>query len=210
MVEELISVHNVKGRLEMKVIGLTGGIASGKSTVSSWFIKDNYPVIDADIIYKQLSKPGELLYNKIIQEFGEQILCNHQIDFLKLGRMIFENNDDRIKLNEITHPEVLKEIERLIEQYRMNGQDILILSVPLLFESHMNDLCDKVICVYVTYDIELERLISRDNIHLDYAVQKILTQMPLTEKQKLSDFVIDNSHSQDYTYTQYKEILKKL
>jgi len=192
----------------MKIVGLTGGIATGKSLITKWFKEDHIPVIDADIVYKDLSKPSHLLYNTIIHTFGRDILNGEEIDFHKLGLRVFSDERTRNKLNEITHPIVKKEILRQLDL--LQDEELVIVSVPLLFESHFNLLCDEVICVYAKESVELKRLMARDGIDESYARQKIETQMPLDEKAKLSTYIIDNSYGEEETRSSYEKILKRL
>lgn len=196
--------------MTLLVIGLTGGIASGKSKITEWFREDGIPVVDADILYKELSKVGEVLYNKIIEAFPMCLGKDGSINFSKLGQIVFSEESQRLKLNQIAHPEVLQEMKNRIEAEKQKGTSLIILSVPLLFESKIETLCDKVITVYTTFDIETKRLMERDHISQEYAVKKITSQMSLEEKKRLSDYVIDNSDSLENTKQQYHSILREI
>lgn len=196
--------------MALLVIGLTGGIASGKSLITEWFLKDSIPVIDADILYKELSKVGEVLYNKIIEAFPSCKDHDSFIDFNKLGQIVFSDEDQRRKLNQITHPEVIKAMNERIEVEKLRNTPYLVLSIPLLFEANMEGLCDRIITVYTSPETEVQRLMKRDHISLEYANRKISSQMSLEEKRKLSDYVIDNSESIEHTYSQYLSILKEI
>lgn len=196
--------------MALLVIGLTGGIASGKSLITEWFLKDSIPVVDADILYKELSKVGEVLYNKIIEAFPTCKDLNGNIDFNQLGQIVFSDENQRLKLNQIAHPVVLKAMNERIEEEKLRNTSCIVLSIPLLFEAKMEGMCDKIITVYTTPEIEVQRLMKRDHISLEYATQKISSQMSLEDKKKLSDYVIDNSESIDQTFTQYLSILKEI
>jgi len=196
--------------MTLLVLGLTGGIASGKTLVSQWFREDSIPVIDADILYKELSKVGEVLYNKIIKAFPSCIREDQSIDFGKLGQLVFHDEEQRNRLNQIAHPEVLKAMHMRIEEEKLHGTKILVLSIPLLFESQAQYLCDQIVTVFVSPEVELQRLIERDHISKEYALQKIASQMSLVEKMKLSTYVIDNSNTIEETKRQYLSILKEI
>ncbi len=193
----------------MHLIGLTGGIGSGKSTVSELFIKKGIRVIDADILYKELSKPGQVLYNEIIKAFGPDILCSAgTIDFRKLGDLVFHDEAKRQLLNSVTHPAVRDEI--LSEAKALKNQTLAVVVVPLLFESGFDSFCTKTICVYVDLRTQLSRLMSRDRIDRHLALLKILAQMPMKKKALKSDYVIDNSGTMSQTINQFDDIIKEL
>lgn len=175
------------------VIGITGGIASGKSNVSS-IIKDlGYPVIDSDAIYKELLLKPNSCYQAVLKSFGKEYLDeNQEINRQKLGQLIFNNAEARDTLNSITHPLVAQEIEKRIKKSKKN---FIFVDIPLLFEAHLEYLCDKIICVYVAFNTQLERLIERDGISEEYAKAKISSQMDLEQKKKLSDYFIDSKGS---------------
>lgn len=166
-----------------KIVGITGGIASGKSTVSSFILELGYPVIDSDQISKELSQRDMSIYKAIVEVFGnEYLLPNLEIDRKKLGRLIFENEDARAKLNQITHPKIVEEIQKRINKMEEN---LIFLDIPLLFEAKLSYLCDTIVCVYAPKEIQIQRLMSRDRISKAYAVQKISSQMSLEEKKKI-------------------------
>ena len=180
----------------MIVIGLTGGIASGKSTVSKMICDLNIPVIDTDKMAKETLKKGKPAYQKVVEVFTKDILLpGGDINRKKLGRIVFGNEERRQQLNKIVHPIVWKEVELEIKQYASKGAKVVVVDVPLLFESSFDRICDVTICVYTTAFKQLERLMERDYIDETYAKMKIEAQMPLEEKCAKSDFVIDNSRS---------------
>ncbi len=192
------------------VIGLTGGIASGKSTVAN-MIKDlHIPVIDADIIARQVVEAGEEAYLQIVQAFGEEILLsNGEIDRAKLGSIIFHDTDKRLLLNSIVHPAVRKRMNEKKDAYIQAGEPAVVLDIPLLFESKLTSLVDKVLLIYVNSDIQLERLMKRNNLSEEEAKARIASQMPLAEKVALADEVINNNGSMKETEEQLHEIFKK-
>ena len=192
----------------MKVIGITGGIASGKSFVSSVVKKAGYPVIDADLISKELSQKGGAVYHAIIKTFGESYLDNNkEIDRQKLGSLIFNDKQAKGLLNSISHPLIVEEMERQIASAK---SDLVFVDVPLLYESGLESMFDKIICVYLPRRIQIERLMNRDNISYEYAVKKIESQSSLEQKKMKADFVINSSNSFDYVESNVIELIKKL
>ena len=194
----------------MKVIGLTGGIASGKTLVSDWFRKVHIKVIDADSVYKNLLKVDNNLYNEVTDTFNLDKNKNNQLDFKSLARIVFNDRDKLKLLSKITHPYVINKIEEMIFEYNKKGEDIIVLTVPLLFEAKMEYLCNKIICVWLDRETQIERLIKRSNLEREVAIKRIESQMNLDEKKAKSDYVIDNSLSRDNSYIQFRQILAKI
>lgn len=190
------------------VIGLTGGIASGKSTVSNLLKEMNIPVIDADVEARLAVEKGEPAYFKIVKEFGSDILMpNEQIDRQKLGSIIFHHNDKRQLLNEIVHPEVRNRMKKQIKEATELGKGIIVLDIPLLFESKLTYMVDKTILVFVDKNVQLKRLMERNNLSREEAEARINSQMPLSEKFALADEVINNNGSINETKKQLMDIL---
>uniref|UniRef100_UPI0013BE988C dephospho-CoA kinase n=1 Tax=Carboxydothermus ferrireducens TaxID=54265 RepID=UPI0013BE988C len=194
----------------LPVIGLTGGIASGKSTVSRILQELGFAIIDADRIARDILTPGHPAYQKVIDTFGKNILTEDgQIDRAKLGKIVFGNREKLLVLNSITHPEVLKEIRKKIKELTSSGIDWIVLDIPLLFEAKMTSLVDEIWVVYVPEEEQLKRLMARNGFSRDEALARIRAQMPLEEKVKLADVVIDNSGSIESTREQILTILQK-
>ncbi|MCL6570323.1 MAG: dephospho-CoA kinase [Bacillus sp. (in: Bacteria)] len=191
------------------VIGLTGGIASGKSTVSTMFKNLNITVVDADIEARLAVMKGETAYYKIIAEFGKEILLeNEEIDRQKLGSIIFHQAEKRQRLNEIVHPEVRKRMRGKMEESKRNNEEVVVLDIPLLFESKLTFMADKTILVYVDNETQLKRLMERNNFTTIEAEARIHSQMPMSEKVKLADAVIDNNGLVADTFSQLIEVLR--
>jgi dephospho-CoA kinase len=169
------------------IVGLTGGIATGKSTVAGMFINYGIPVIDTDKI------SFDLLRNR-----------------KKLGRAIFNDNIKRKKLNNIIHPKVKAITLSEIKKEEELGAEIVVIDVPLLFETNFVRLVNKSIVVYTTPKLQVERLIGRDSIKKEYALLKIESQIPIEDKVKLADYVIDNSCSILETKKAFNKIMEKL
>ncbi|MGX6443005.1 dephospho-CoA kinase [Neobacillus sp. K501] len=190
------------------VIGLTGGIASGKSTVSNMLKEMNITVVDADIEARLAVEKGEPAYQKIIREFGKEILLeNDEIDRQKLGSIIFHDVEKRHLLNSIVHPEVRNRMNNKIESAIKGGEQVVILDIPLLFESKLTHMVQKTILVYVDREVQLKRLMERNSLSLEEAEARIKSQMPLSEKVALADAVIDNNGSLNETKKQLNEII---
>lgn len=176
------------------ILGLTGGIATGKSTVSHIFKNSNVPVIDADIIARQVVEPESETLKMIINEFGEKYLMeNGTLNRKKLGKLVFNDGVALEKLNGVTHPAIRKEILAQIQSYRKSGSPLIVLDMPLLFEENYQTICDAVMVVFVPEITQLKRLINRDGLTSDEAQLRIKAQWPIQKKKDLADFVIDNS-----------------
>ena len=179
-------------------------MGSGKSTVSSYLKSKGYYVIDADEIVKDLYKKGNAGYNEILENFKDIDLINEEgIDHNKLRNYVLNNNLVS-KLNDIIHPIVKIEILS-----RIKGE-FTILDVPLLFETDMDKYCDLTVCVSVTKDIQLERLISRNNMPINDALKLINKQENKEEKYFRSDIILDNNFDKKSLYKQVDNLLKKL
>jgi len=196
----------------MIVVGLTGGYASGKSTVANMFVEMGAALIDADKLARKVVEPNKPAYLEIVAHFGKEILLeNGEIDRKSLGDIIFKKDVEREILNNIVHPRVLEEELLAIENIRVREPGaIVILNVPLLIESGHYRHCEKIVVVNIDEETHINRLIERDGFSRDEAVRRISAQMPLSEKIKLADFVIDNSGGIENTKKQVSEIYKKL
>jgi dephospho-CoA kinase len=194
------------------LIGLTGGIASGKSIVSSIFKELGAYVIDADRISRDVMVPGSEIYKKVVNVFGEGILKDDQtIDRKKLGDMIFGNPEKIALLNECTHPEIFREIDRRVKEIRQNTPDALIIvDAALLVETGAYKTFDKLVVVYVDKETQLKRLKERDGFTDEEVTKRISSQMPLKEKVKYADFVIYNDKGLEETRRQVEEVYKTL
>ncbi|CAG9611453.1 Dephospho-CoA kinase [Bacillus rhizoplanae] len=192
------------------VIGLTGGIASGKSTVSQMFQGFHVPVIDADIIAREVVEPGKEAYNEIVTAFGKEVLGeNGELDRPKLGSIVFHNEEKRLLLNGIVHPAVRKEMNAQKDMYIREKAQAVVLDIPLLFESKLTGLVDKILLVYVDSETQLTRLMERNNFKEEEAKARIASQMPLEDKITLADEVINNNGTMEETKAQLSRILKE-
>jgi dephospho-CoA kinase len=192
-----------------KIIGLTGGIATGKSTVSRYLIEQNYPVVDCDKLARIAVEPGRPAYIDIVDYFGAEILLEDgSLNRKALGNIVFSDKRKLDKLNEIIHPRIRDLVLEKIEEYRLNGYEKIFVDAPLLFETGLNQLCDEVWLVSIPTELQIERMVNRDNVSVDYAKSVIASQMSLEEKRKKSDKVIENSKDLASLYKLVDELLK--
>ncbi|WP_242219729.1 dephospho-CoA kinase [Bacillus cereus group sp. BfR-BA-01380] len=192
------------------VIGLTGGIASGKSTVSKMFQGFHIPVIDADIIAREVVEPGKEAYNEIVKAFGKEVLEeNGELNRPKLGGIVFHNEEKRLLLNGIVHPAVRKEMNAQKDQYIRGNAQAVVLDIPLLFESKLTSLVDRILLVYVDNETQITRLMERNNFTEEEAKARIASQMPLQEKIALADKVMNNNGTIEETKAQLSSLLKE-
>lgn len=191
-----------------KVIGITGGIASGKSNVCNVIKNEGYQIIDSDKINRDLSLKGQPIYLKIVEKFGTDYLTiDDEIDKKKLAKLIFHDSKAKEELNNISHPIIIDEIKR---QINSSPDDIVFVEIPLLYEAHLEYLCNKIICVFLNKKTQVERLMQREGIDEDYALEKIHSQMDLYEKKLKADFVVDSKGDFEETKKQVIEILKEI
>ncbi|MBC6975484.1 dephospho-CoA kinase [Bacillus sp. Xin] len=192
------------------VIGLTGGIASGKSTVSQMFREMNIPVIDADIIAREVVEKGKEAYKEIVEVFGEEILqADGELNRPKLGSIVFHNEEKRLHLNKIVHPAVRKEMNAQKDMYIKEDVQAIVLDIPLLFESKLTELVDQILVVAVAPSTQLERLMKRNGFIEEEAKARIDSQMSLAEKVTLANKVIYNDGTIAETKAQLQLILKE-
>ncbi len=196
----------------MQVIGLTGGIATGKSTVSAILKKAGAEIIDADRIAREVVKKGLPAYREIVENFGETVLLsNGEINRSVLGDLIFNDPRKKQLLNRIVHPHVRRETNRQLKDMEKSSPDtIAVLDIPLLFEAEMHKDLSEVIVVYAPEHIQVERLMKRDNISDADAAARVRSQMPIEEKKKRATIVIDNSGTMQDTRKRTLEIFKTL
>ena len=196
------------------IIGLTGGIVGGKSTVASMFKDLGAKIIDADKLGHSVILPDKPAWKKIVKIFGKDILRNDlTVDRGKLGKIVFTNQALLKKLNEITHSEITKMIKKEINSEinkTHNQEKILIIDAALIYEAKIDKLMDKIIVVYIDEDEQIKRLVMRNNLSKEEALQRIKSQMPMKEKVKMADYVIDNNSSLDKTKKQVEKIWQSL
>ncbi|XP_068610748.1 dephospho-CoA kinase domain-containing protein [Brachionichthys hirsutus] len=196
----------------MFLVGLTGGISSGKSTVSSMLQELGCPIIDADVVARKVVEPRSRAYSRIVARFGPDILLeNGEIDRKKLGQLIFVDEEKRRLLNSITHPEIQREMLKEILFYFVRGYRYVVLDVPLLFETRrLTQFLNHTVLVYCDPATQLSRLMQRDSLTQEQAEQRLSAQMPLNEKRGLANHVVENSGSREETHRQVLRLHAKL
>lgn len=195
----------------MLAIGLTGGLASGKSTVASMFARLGAKVMDADRIAYEMTKPGGRCFKPIVKKFGKGILSKKRIDRRKLAAIVFADKNKLKQLERIVHPVVQNEIREKIQQEKRRGEHkLMVIEVPLLFESGINRDVDLTIVVKSKTSQQIQRAVNHIKITRQEARRRIQNQMPLTDKIRLADIIIDNSHSKQTTQKQVQRIWQKL
>lgn len=189
------------------IIGITGSIACGKSLVSNYLQEKGYTIIDADKI-GHMALENDEVKKQLVNKFGKSILKDNEVNRVNLGKLVFENNENLKELNNIIHPQIRKNISEQIQVHK--NEKLVFVDVPLLFEAKFDDLVEKIIVVSLDEKIQLERLMNRNSLSKEEALQRIKSQIPVREKEKLGDYVVDNSFTQENTYKQVDRILEKL
>lgn len=192
-------------------IGLTGGIATGKSTVSSYLRSLGIPVVDADEVAHQVVEPGSLGLKEIASQFGAEFIDKRgHFDRKKMSDLVFKERSALLKLEKIIHPLVQSRVIELRKQFETQGHALIVYDVPLLFEKNLQDQFDKIILVTSLEAHQLERMKNRNAWPLEESKRRISNQMPLLEKEAKSDFVIINNSDLKSLYKQVDDVLKKL
>jgi len=198
----------------MRIVGLSGSIATGKSTVSSQirsFNEFHIRIIDADKVARYIQRPGKPAFNKIVNHFGKIVLqSDGTLDRIKLGRIVFNNRDKRRTLESFTHPYIRRQMLLDLCWYFLAGFEVVILDVPLLFEAGLDKFCHESIVVFTTDQQQLQRLIKRDASTTEDALSRINAQFSQEKKKQMAHFKIDNSGSLQDTEKQTIDILRKL
>jgi dephospho-CoA kinase len=177
----------------MLLVGLTGNIAAGKSTVAQLLSERGATIIDADILARRAVERGTAAYDKIVQQWGSTVLGpDKQLDRAALRRIVFSDHDELEKLNGFVHPEVERQRNVLVEEARDRGDRVVICDIPLLFEARLVDRFDKVVLVDATRPRRLERLVHERQLNETEAMKMIAAQMPAELKRARADFIIDN------------------
>jgi len=192
------------------IIGLTGSIASGKSTVAKMLKDYGLPIVDADVVARLVVEPGTPTLQKIVEVFGEDALMEDgAMNRQKIGSIIFHDEEKRKELNSIIHPAIRQEMLRQRDEYIENGEKTVIMDIPLLFESKLQHFVEKILVVYVSEETQLERLILRNQLTEEDAKARIASQLPLSEKIHSADAVINNNGTIEETAQQLEAILRK-
>ncbi len=205
-----IAKNRKRAEIMGKTIGLTGSVATGKSTVSNMIQQAGIPLVDADIAARKVVEPGTEGLKEIVAYFGEEVLlADGTLDRAKLGEIIFKDKEKREKLNEITHPRVKDYMLEARERFFRAGEELVFFDIPLLFESHLESLVDQIVVVWTTPETELKRLMERNNLTKEDALRRIESQMGIDEKARKADFVIDNNESLEKTQKQVYTFIER-
>ena len=192
-----------------KIIGITGGIASGKSTVTNFLREQGFRVVDADAVVHQLQKPGGRLYQVLVQHFGQEILLeNGELNRPLLASLIFSNLEER-EWSRITQGEIIREELATLRDQLAHTEEIFFMDIPLLFEQDYSAWFDETWLVYVDRDVQVERLMKRDQLFKDEAESRLGAQWPLEKKKDLTSHVLDNNGNQEQLLTQVVSLLER-
>ncbi len=195
----------------MKIIGLTGGICSGKSTVSHMLAKLGATVLDADEIGHEALKPDTEVWHKVVAAFGRQILtAKGDIDRNKLGKIVFDSAESLSQLNRIMHPRMYEMIKVQLEQYRKQGTRAVVLEAPLLIEANWTSLVDEVWITVAPEPIVLKRLQDRNGLSTPESLVRIHSQMSNEERLKHADLIIDTDCDFDELRTRVEKLWRRL
>ena len=192
--------------------GLTGGIGSGKSNVALMFKDEGAYIIDFDELARIVVEPDKPAWRKIVGYFGNTILSpDRTLDRAALAKIVFSDNTSRKALEDFIHPMILMESDALIKDIiETNPSSIVIIDFPLLFELGMNEGFDKIILAYACRDIQLKRVMKRDDVSKEDVDERLKAQMPIEEKRVMSDYVIDTQGSFNDTRKQVKKVMSEL
>ena len=192
-----------------KIIGITGGIASGKSTVTNFLRKQGFQVVDADAVVHQLQKPGGRLFQALVQHFGQEIILeNGELNRPLLASLIFSNPEERER-SRITQGEIIREELATLRDQLAQTESIFFMDIPLLFEQDYSSWFNETWLVYVEPDVQMDRLMKRDQLSKDLAISRLAAQWTLEKKKGLASQVIDNNGSQDQLLAQVNSLLER-
>ncbi|KAI0780541.1 CoaE-domain-containing protein [Trametes elegans] len=195
----------------MLVVGLTGGIATGKSTVSSLLRAHGLPIVDADVLARKVVEPGTPALAAIARAFGPGVLrADGTLDRAALGALVFADEGKRRVLNAIVHPAVRREMVWSVLRCWWRGERVCVLDVPLLIEGGLWKWVGKVVVVYCSAEIQLQRLMKRDSSSREDASSRLNAQLPIAEKVKYADVVVDNSGSLQDLERQVDQLVQRL
>ena len=193
-----------------KIIGITGGIASGKSTVTEFLRQKGFQVVDADAVVHQLQKPGGRLYQVLVEHFGEKILLeNGELNRLLLASLIFSNPEEQ-EWSKRTQGEIIREELAALRNRFAQTEALFFMDIPLLFEQNYASWFDETWLVYVNRDVQLERLMKRDQISKEAAESRLNSQWPLERKISLASHSLDNNGNQEQLIAQVVQLLEEM
>ena len=193
-----------------KIIGITGGIASGKSTVTKFLRQEGYKVVDADALVHKLQNPGERLYRILVEHFGQEIILeNSSLNRPLLAKRMFSNPSE-LEWSKETQGKVIREELAILRDQLAQTEDVFFMDIPLLFEQGYDSWFDETWLVYVNRDVQLERLMKRDQISKEAAESRLNSQWPLERKMVLASHSLDNNGNQKQLITQVVQLLEEM
>ena len=193
-----------------KIIGITGGIASGKSTVTEFLRQKGFQVVDADAVVRQLQKPGRRLYQVLVVHFGEKILLeNGELNRPLLASLIFSNPEEQ-EWSKRTQGEIIREELAALRNQFAQTEALFFMDIPLLFEQDYASWFDETWLVYVNRDVQLERLMKRDQISKEAAESRLNSQWPLERKISLASHSLDNNGNQEQLIAQVVQLFEEM
>ena len=191
-----------------KIIGITGGIASGKSTVTNFLRQKGFEVVDADALVHQLQKPGGRLYQILVEHFGEKVLLEDgELNRPLLASLIFSNSEER-EWSKETQGKIIREELGSLRDKLAQTDDVFFMDIPLLFEQDYASWFDETWLVYVSRDTQLDRLMNRDQLSKESAETRLASQWPLEEKKKFATYILDNNGSREKLLSQVVTLLE--
>ncbi|RSI99172.1 dephospho-CoA kinase [Streptococcus mitis] len=191
-----------------KIIGITGGIASGKSTVTNFLREKGFQVVDADAVVHQLQKPGGRLYQVLVQHFGQKIILeNGELNRPLLASLIFSNPEEQ-EWSKQTQGEIIRDELAALRDQLAQTETIFFMDIPLLFEQDYSAWFDETWLVYVDRDVQVERFMKRDYLSMEVAESRLAAQWPLEEKKKLASHILDNNGSRNQLVSQVVKLLE--
>lgn len=191
---------------DFAIVGLTGGIASGKSTVAEMFRGFGVTVVDADELAREIVQPGEPALEEIAERFGDEVIDEGRLDREVLGDVIFEDEDARRDLEAITHPRIARRMRHRADRARQSGESWMIYDAALIVENNLHRGLDALVVVAAATETQIERLMARDDLGRDEAASRIDAQMPLEQKLAVADYVVDNDGSLEATRRQVERL----
>lgn len=191
-----------------KIIGITGGIASGKSTVTNFLRQEGYKVVDADALVHKLQNPGECLYRILVEHFGQEIILeNGELNRPLLASLIFSNPSE-LEWSKETQGTVIREELATLRDQLAQTEDVFFMDIPLLFEQGYDSWFDEIWLIYVDKKTQIERLMNRDHMNVEEAQARLESQWSLSKKKKLASHIIDNSGTQKELVEQVASLLE--
>ena len=191
-----------------KIIGITGGIASGKSTVTNFLRQKGFEVVDADALVHQLQKPDGRLYQILVEHFGEKVLLEDgELNRPLLASLIFSNSEER-EWSKETQGQIIREELGSLRDKLSQTEDVFFMDIPLLFEQDYASWFDETWLVYVRRDTQLDRLMNRDQLSKESAETRLASQWPLEEKKKFATYILDNNGSREQLLSQVVTLLE--